>query len=80
MPMTVPFFGISMPAPVAPNPTSKYDAPLTITLVIICLPSKPGIGHRQTQDLNVIDDVRDFENLNHNMAERSIRPRVVRGD
>ena len=44
------------------------------------LPSEPGIGHRQTQDLNIIDDVRDFETLNHNMAEHSIRPRVVRPD
>jgi len=44
------------------------------------IPSKLGIGHRQTQDLNITDDVLDFETLNHNMAEHSIRPRVVRAD
>ena len=38
------------------------------------LPSKPGIGHRQTQDLNMIDDVRDSKTPKHNIAEHLIGP------
>ena len=44
------------------------------------LPSNPVIGHRQTQDLNMIDDVRDSKTPNHNIAEHFIGPCASRAE